>query len=175
MCVYFFFFLHLGRFRTSSSHSLSSCVFHMDPSSTPHISYADGVNRFSRTLASIAWTIFTPLHSLVYSNGSCIGYATNNQVEYDVIIGLLVNALDHRILHLHVCLDSLLLVMQLNNVYHVHIPVLFKKYLRVKLLAREFESIIFNHVPRTQNHYVDTIANSILDWNLSHACTIRHP
>ena len=61
--------------------------------------------------------------------------------------GILVDALSHRILHLHVRLDSLLLVMQLNGLYRVHNPVLFRRYLRVKLLIREFETITFNHVP----------------------------
>ena len=50
----------------------------------------------------------------------CIRVATNNQAEYDAVIGLLVDVLTHRILHLHVRIDSLLLVMQLNGVYHVH-------------------------------------------------------
>ena len=87
--------------------------------------------------------------------------------------GLLANALFHRILHLHVHLDSLLLVMQLNGVYRVHNPVLFRRYLQVKLLIREFETITFNHVPREQNHYVDSIANHILDWNLTHTFHTR--
>ena len=87
--------------------------------------------------------------------------------------GLLVDALSHRILHLHVRLDSLLLVMQLNGVYRVHNPVLFRRYLQVKLLIREFETITFTHVPREQNHYVDSIANHVLDWHLSHAFYTR--
>lgn len=105
---------------------------------------------------------------LVLSNGVCIGSATNNQVEYDAMIGLLVDSLVHRILHLHVCLDSFLLVMQLNSVYRVHNQVLFTKYLRVKLLVCEFETITFSHVSRAQNHYVDTIAKNISNWHLSH-------
>lgn len=89
------------------------------------------------------------------------------------MIGLLVNALDHHILHLHVLLDSLLLVLQFNGIYHAHNPVLFRKYLQVKLLMHEFESTSFSHVPRAQNHYVDNIANKILNWNLLHVS--RHP
>ena len=68
----------------------------MDPSSTPYIGHADGASRFSRNLASLAWAIFTPLHTLVHSNGMCIGSATNNQDEYDVMIGLLIDSLAHR-------------------------------------------------------------------------------
>ena len=77
----------------------------------------------------VAWDIFTSLHTLVLSNIMCILSATNNQAEYDVVIGVLVNSLTHRILHLHVCLDFMLLVMQLNGVHHVHNQVLFRKYL----------------------------------------------
>ena len=103
----------------------------------------------------------------------CIGTTTNNQAEYDVVYGLLADSLSHHILQLHVHLDSLILVMQLNGVHHVHNPILFRHYLQVKLLIREFESITFSHVPREQNHYVDSIANHILDWHLSHAFHTR--
>ena len=136
--------------------------------STHYLGYADGASRYSRNLASATWAIFTPLHTLVLANGVCIGNATNNQAEYDVVRGLLADALSHHILHLHVHLDSLLLVLQLNGVYRVHNPILFRQYLRVKLLIREFRFITFNHIPRRQNHYVDQIANHVLDWHLSH-------
>ena len=63
--------------------------------------------------------------------------------------------------------------MQLNGVYRVHNPILFRRYLRVKLLMHEFEIITFSHVPRAQNHYVDSIANHILDWHLAHAFNTR--
>ena len=87
--------------------------------------------------------------------------------------GLLAYAISHRILHLHVCLVSLPFVMQLNGVYRVHNPILFSRYLRVKLLMHEFEIITFIHVPRAQNHYVDSIANNILDLHLAHAFNTR--
>ena len=48
------------------------------------------------------------------------------QAEYDAVRGLLDDALSHRILQLHVRLDSLFLVMQLNDVYRVHNPILFR-------------------------------------------------
>jgi len=54
------------------------------------------------------------------------------------VIGFLVNALAYHIIHVHVHLDSLVLVMQLNGVYHVHNQVLLTKYLQVKLLVCEY-------------------------------------
>ena len=72
------------------------------------------------------------LYPLAYPHsfdGVCIGNATNNQAEYDAVRGLLADALSHRILHLHIRLDSLLLVLQINGVYRVHNPILFRQYL----------------------------------------------
>lgn len=108
-------FLHLGSFHYPPSYTLSSYVFQRDPSSTHYISYVYGANPFTMNLASTTWAIFTLLHSLVHSNDICIGSATNNQDKYDVVIRFLGDVLDRHILHLHACLDSLLLVMQLNE------------------------------------------------------------
>ena len=129
--------MHSGFLHFPSSSPLLSCdAFHMDPSSTSYIGYVNGASCYSRNLALAAWAIFTPIYSLILSNGICIGSATNNQAEYDAVIGFLVDALDHRILHIHVRLDSLLLVMQLKGIYHVNNHVLFNIYLQVKFLAR---------------------------------------
>jgi ribonuclease HI len=62
-------------------------------------------------------------------NGICVGPAANNQAKYGVVIILLADALGYRICHHHVCIDSQLLIMQLNDVYYVCHPGLFKKYL----------------------------------------------
>ena len=102
------------------------------------------------------------MHTLVLANGVFIGNSTNNQAEYDAVRGLLADALSHHILHLNIRVDSLLLVLQLNGIYRVHNPILLRQYLRVKLLIREFRFITFNHIPRSQNHYVDHIANHVL-------------
>ena len=90
-----FSFLHLGILHPPSYHLLYPCAFHMDPSSTRHIGYANGASHFSRNLALVAWGIFTTFHSLVHSNDICIVFSTNKQVEYEKVIGLLVNALHH--------------------------------------------------------------------------------
>ena len=97
--------------------------------STPYTSYVNRTSHYSRNLASAGWAILNPLHTLILSNGVCIGTATNNQAEYDAVRGLLADSLSHRMLHLHVHLDSLLLVMQLNGVYRLHNTILFRRYL----------------------------------------------
>ena len=83
-----------------SSRLLSRAAIRSTPSSTHYIGYADGASRYSRHLASAAWAIFTPMHTLVLAHGVCIGTTTNNQAEYAAVHGLLADALSHRILHM---------------------------------------------------------------------------
>jgi ribonuclease HI len=136
--------------------------------SSYHIGYADSASRWTQNLASAAWALYTPSHILLHSSGICLGSGTKNQVEYDVVINLLVEASHCHIHQLSVLLDSHLVVLQLNNMYHVHDPCLFCKYLQVRLLSLKFDSITFTHISRNLNQVVDHRANLILDWNLSH-------
>jgi ribonuclease HI len=143
----------------------------MLPPSAYHIGYADGASHWTQNLASAAWALYTPSHEMLHSSGICLGPATNNQVEYTAVIGLLADAQRHHICHLSIFLDSQLVVLQLNNVYRVRDPCLFRKYLQVRLLSRHFDSITFTHIPRQLNQTTDEIANMVLDWHISHQAT----
>jgi ribonuclease HI len=146
----------------------------MPPPSAYHISYADGANHWTKNLASATWTLYCPSHELLHSSDICLGFATNNQSEYTTIIGLLADANHHRIRHLSILLESQLVVLQLNNVYHVCDPCLFRKYLQVRLLSRHFYFITFTHIPRQFNQITDNLANIVLDWHISHQNTFTH-
>ena len=115
---------------------------------TYHIGYANGASHCTQNLTSAPWALYTPSHELLHSNSICLGSTTNNQAEYTIVIGLLADAQHHRIRHLSIFLDSQLVVLQLNNVYHVCDPCLFRKYLQVRLLSRHFDSITFTNIPR---------------------------
>jgi ribonuclease HI len=133
-----------------------------------HISYTDSASRWTQNLTSAAWDLYTPSHVLLHYSGICLGSDTNNQDEYDVGIGFLTEASHRHILHLSILLDSHIVVLQLNNVYHVHDPCLFHKYLQVRLLSHNFDSITFTHISRTLNQVADHVASLVLDWHLSH-------
>jgi ribonuclease HI len=92
----------------------------------------------------------------------------DNVAEYSVIIELLHDAISHGILSLEVRLDSQLVVCQLNDSYHVHDPTLLRRFLRVRLLERQFDFITYHHIPRSSNYVSDAYANFVLDWHLSH-------
>jgi ribonuclease HI len=146
----------------------------MLPAPSYHIGYVDSANRWTQNLASAAWALYTPSHEMLHSSGICLGSETNNQVEYTAIIGLLADAQHHHICHLSVFLDSQLVVLQLDNVYRILDPYLFRKYLQVILLSRHFDSITFTHIPRQLNQIMDNLANIVLDWHISHQATSTH-
>ena len=58
--------------------------------------------------------------------GVCLQPSSNNVAEYSAIIGLLRDSISHGVLSLEVHLDSELVVSQLNGLYHVRDPTLYK-------------------------------------------------
>jgi ribonuclease HI len=62
--------------------------------------FIDGASRHTQRLASTTWVIFTPQGQLLSSGGICLGDATNNVVEYNIVIDLICDALSHDISHL---------------------------------------------------------------------------
>jgi ribonuclease HI len=140
----------------------------MSSESEVFVGYADDASRHTRRLASVAWVIFTPKGQLLSSGGIFLGDTTNNLAEYSAVIELLRDALSLGISRLRVYLDAQLVVSQLNRIYRVHDPTLHRRFLRLRLLERNFDYFTYFHVPRSLNQITDTLANHILDWHLSH-------
>ena len=132
-----------------------------------YFSYADGANRSSRHTASVAWVIFNPSNEFVDAGGIFRGHTTNNLAEYEAVIALMTNASALGVRSLVIRLDSELIISQLTSCYTVRHPILYRKYLRVRFLERSFDVISYEHIPRTLNSLVDSLANDILDWHLA--------
>lgn len=81
------------------------------------------------------------------SRGVCISPASNNIVEYTIVINSLSEVISLDIDSLVLYLDSQLVVSQLNNIYWVRDPYLYRQFLRVCLLQRSFVYITFVHIP----------------------------
>ena len=140
----------------------------MSMESSTYIGFADGAIRHTQHLASASWVIYTPRGQVLSSGGVCLRPYSNNVVEYSVVIELLQDAILHGVLSLEVRLDSELVVSQLNGLYHVRDPTLLR-FLRVRLLERQFENITYIHIPRNFNQIADSYANYVLDWHLFHS------
>ena len=94
--------------------------------------------------------------------------SSNNVAEYSAVIELLRDAISHGVLSLEVRLDLELVVSQLNGLYHVRDLTLLRRFLHVRLLERQFDSITYIHIPRNDNKVADSYANYVLDWHLFH-------
>jgi ribonuclease HI len=140
----------------------------MSSDSEVFVGYADGASQNTWRFSSASWVIFTPQGQLLSSEGICLGDTTNNFAEYNAVIELLHDTLSLGISHLRVYFDTQLVVSQLNRVYRVHDPTLHRRFLRVRLLERNFDYITYFYVPRRLNQITDTLANQILDWHLRH-------
>ena len=131
------------------------------------VGFADGASFHTCNLASATWVIYSPLGQLVAFGGACLGPATNNVADYNVVIELLWDVILYGITHLKVRLDSQLVLSQLKGDYQVWNPSMLYPFLRVRLLERNFEYISFNHISRKENTITDAYAIYILDWQLT--------
>jgi ribonuclease HI len=136
--------------------------------SVVYTGFADGASRHTLNLAAAAWVIYEPSSQLLSSSSTFLGPSTNNIAEYSAIIELLLDAISHGIEHMVVHLDSQLAVLQLTGQYRVCDSFILRKYLRIKLLERQFNFITYVHIPRSQNRLADSLANFALDWHITH-------
>ena len=67
-----------------------------------------------------------PTSQVLSSGGVCLWPSLNNIVDYSFMIDLLRDAISHGILSQKVHLDSQLVVLQLNGVYHIRDPTLLQ-------------------------------------------------
>ena len=118
--------------------------------------------------ASTTWVIYNLTSQVLSSRGVHLQPSSNNVVEYSVVIKLLCGSISHGVHSLEVHLDSQLVVSQLNGLYRIRDPKLLRRFLCVRLLEWQFESITYIHVPRNFNQVVDSYANYVLDWHLYH-------
>ncbi|XP_072062163.1 uncharacterized protein [Arachis hypogaea] len=83
---------------------------------------------------------------------------SNNQVEYEALLGALILAREVGATRLEVCSDSQVVTSQVNGSYQAR-DSLFQKYLeKVKELSKQFEEVAVQHVPRERNTRADLLS-----------------
>jgi len=126
--------------------------------------FIDGASRGNPGPAAYAF-IFVENNKKTFEKSEFIGKATNNVAEYTGILNSLNQA--KKIFHGKVKLysDSQLAIRQLNKEYQIKANHLSKIAYKIFDLVKNFESVEFIHVPRT-NKYIqicDTLCNETLD------------
>ena len=132
------------------------------------VGYANGASHSTQNLSSAAWAIFDPNSELVSFRGVCIGRSMNNIAEYSVLIELLSDGITRGIRRLIVRLVSQLVILQLTGIYSVRNPAIYRMFLRVKILERQFDSIQYQHISKNLNTLTDSLANYVLHRHLQH-------
>ncbi|XP_057756163.1 uncharacterized protein LOC130975374 [Arachis stenosperma] len=83
---------------------------------------------------------------------------SNNQAEYEALIGGLTLAAEVGARRLEVCSDSQVVTSQVNGSYQAKDPLLQKHLEKVKSLSQKFEEVTVQHVPRERNTRADLLS-----------------
>jgi len=92
-----------------------------------------------------------------------IGWATNNVAEYKGVIAGLRRARALGARRVRVRADSLLVVNQQKGLWKVKNAGLRPLWAEAARLARGFERVTWEHVPRERNRRADALANQAMD------------
>ena len=99
----------------------------------------------------------------VWAGYSYAGVMTNNRAEYLALIGGLRKALEFTPSELEVCMDSELVVHQMNGRYRIRNADLKPLAQEAQELLRRFPKVRVRHVPRAENAAADSLANRAMD------------
>jgi ribonuclease HI len=100
-----------------------------------------------------------PLQKVIKS----IGWATNNEAEYQALLLALRMVHRWRAQHIRILLDSELIVKQLQGHYRVRAPSLVKLHQQAMDLLKLFDTVAIEWVPREHNRDPDALAKQAID------------
>lgn len=127
------------------------------------IVFTDGAARGNPGPAGIGVVVMDGEGRTVATLAEGIGVATNNQAEYRAVLAGLALAADQGATRVLVRSDSRLLVEQLEGRFRVKNPTLQRLHEEARRLARAFDEVRFEHLPRTENADADALANEGVD------------
>jgi ribonuclease HI len=123
----------------------------------------DGAARGNPGPAGIGVVLSDERGRVVATLARGIGPATNNVAEYRACLEGLRLAAERGARWVLVRSDSRLLVEQLSGRFRVKKPTLIRLHEDVRRLARGFDEVTFEHVPREENADADRLANQGVD------------
>jgi ribonuclease H / adenosylcobalamin/alpha-ribazole phosphatase len=130
---------------------------------TDVVIWTDGGARGNPGPAGYGAVVTTPSGEVLAEVAEGIGWATNNVAEYRGVIAGLRRAKELGARRVRVRADSLLVVNQqkgLWKVKHADLKPLSEETAR---LARQFDRVTWEHVPRGRNRRADALANQAMD------------
>jgi ribonuclease HI/probable phosphoglycerate mutase len=125
--------------------------------------FSDGACRGNPGIGGAGAVVTDEADRVLWEGKEYLGLCTNNIAEYKALILGLKGALEKKIHHLDVYLDSELLARQINGIYKVKHPDLKVLMDEVRSLLSLFHSVSVQHVPRCHNAQADRLANQAID------------
>lgn len=125
--------------------------------------YGDGGSRGNPGPSASGYVIMDMQDNVIETNGEYLNITTNNQAEYhSLLLGLQrAKQLGVRIVHVH--MDSMLAINQMNGIYKVKNKDILVVHQKVRAMLGDFDHVDFTHVPRELNKLADGEVNRILD------------
>jgi ribonuclease HI/ADP-ribose pyrophosphatase YjhB (NUDIX family) len=125
--------------------------------------YSDGGSRGNPGPSACAFVILDDQDQIIEQGESYLGITTNNQAEYHGVRLGLEKAIEMELRKIHFFVDSMLVANQLRGMYKIKNRELWPINERIVELIQQFDSVVFTHVPREQNHFADALVNKCLD------------
>jgi ribonuclease HI len=125
--------------------------------------HTDGAARGNPGPAGLGMLIEDGDGMRLWGGCSYAGELTNNQAEYQALLAGLRKVAEWRPSRLEVCLDSELVVHQLNGRYRGRNADLRPLFEQARRLLAGFPNVTVRHVPRERNRGADGLANRAID------------
>ncbi|HVX23911.1 MAG TPA: reverse transcriptase-like protein [Candidatus Saccharimonadales bacterium] len=128
--------------------------------------FADGGSRGNPGPSASGFVVLDMEDNVLVDKGVYLGVTTNNQAEYTALKLALEECQKMGAKEVHVYMDSLLVVNQMKGIFKIRNRDLWPIHDAIKTLAKQFQKIGFQHVPREFNKLADAAVNRALDEHL---------
>ncbi len=129
--------------------------------------YADGGSRGNPGHSASGFVLYDMSGKVLMEQGVYLGITTNNQAEYQALkLGLEAAHDTFHAHHVHVYMDSMLVVNQMKKIFKVKNRDLWPVHDAIQKLLPKFKKVEFDHVPRELNKAADAQVNAALDKEL---------
>jgi ribonuclease HI len=125
--------------------------------------FTDGGARGNPGPAAIGVVIIGPDGKTVVTHGEYIGNATNNQAEYRALVWAIDELARRKIGSVEFCLDSELVVKQMQGSYKVRDEKLKDLAMQALRGLNRIPQFRFVHIAREKNADADSLVNEALD------------
>ena len=123
----------------------------------------DGASRGNPGPSGIGYCIYDSSGHIIERNGEFIGFSTSRLAEYYAMRKGVERAIELGFKTAHFISDSLMVVNQLNGIFHIKNQDIVPIYNDIRKKLEQFEAVSFTHVPRSKNLIADSEANAAID------------